>query len=183
MGTALIGHFQAMAGNNAWSNHRLLRACARVAPGDFAAPRTGFFPSLAGTLNHILMVDGYYIDSLHGRDDAMDRAMAFVARADFADLDAAQRASDRRLTEFCDRLMPAAIDRAIVLRRPNREAPLETIAAVLAHLFVHQIHHRGQAHAMLSDTLVKPPQLDEFFLRDELSLRREELRTLGLPEI
>ena len=35
---------------------------------------------------------------------------------------------------------------------------------LLAHLFQHQIHHRGQAHAMLSGSGVAPPQLDEFFL-------------------
>ncbi len=41
---------------------------------------------------------------------------------------------------------------------------MERIDAVLPHLFQHQIHHRGQAHAMLSSTGVAPPQLDEFFL-------------------
>ena len=40
----------------------------------------------------------------------------------------------------------------------------ERIGDLLAHLFIHQIHHRGQVHAMLSGTSVKPPQLDEFFL-------------------
>ena len=40
----------------------------------------------------------------------------------------------------------------------------ETIGNTLLHLFQHQIHHRGQAHAMLAGTSVAPPQLDEFFL-------------------
>ena len=53
---------------------------------------------------------------------------------------------------------------------------------MLEHLFQHQIHHRGQAHAMLSSTSIKPPQLDEFFLAGEQDLRRDELRALGLPE-
>ena len=42
--------------------------------------------------------------------------------------------------------------------------PRERIDAILAHLFQHQVHHRGQAHAMLAGTDVPPPQLDEFFL-------------------
>ena len=42
--------------------------------------------------------------------------------------------------------------------------PRERIDAMLAHLFQHQVHHRGQAHAMLAGTDVPPPQLDEFFL-------------------
>jgi uncharacterized damage-inducible protein DinB len=49
------------------------------------------------------------------------------------------------------------------------------------HLNVHQIHHRGQVHAMLAGTAVKPPQLDEFFMSEELPLREAELRELGLP--
>jgi uncharacterized damage-inducible protein DinB len=57
----------------------------------------------------------------------------------------------------------------------------ETVSAVLAHLFQHQIHHRGQVHAMLSGTHVPPPQLDEYFLDQDAHLRAEELQTLGLP--
>ena len=65
MATGLVSHFVAMAGNNAWSNHRLLTACKGLTPAEFAEKRTGFFPSLRATLNHILWVDIYYIDALH----------------------------------------------------------------------------------------------------------------------
>jgi uncharacterized damage-inducible protein DinB len=58
----------------------------------------------------------------------------------------------------------------------------EPLPRVLAHLFQHQIHHRGQAHAMLSGTHVEPPQLDELFLLEEAALRREDLQALGLQE-
>ncbi|NKF34639.1 damage-inducible protein DinB, partial [Pseudomonas sp. BGM005] len=37
--------FRKLAYNNALANHRLLRACAALKPGEFEAPRTGFFPS------------------------------------------------------------------------------------------------------------------------------------------
>ncbi|MGE0420818.1 MAG: DinB family protein [Reyranellaceae bacterium] len=179
----MIEHLRAMARNNAWSNHRLLNACARLSPAEYVAERTGFFPSIRATLNHILMVDGFYIDSLEDlREAAVERAEAFVPHEDFAALDAAQRASDRRLLAFCDGLTAEKLAVPVVMKRPGREAPVERVEDVLTHLFVHQIHHRGQAHAMLSGTSVKPPQLDEFFMRDELALRRDELRALGLPE-
>ena len=64
---------------------------------------------------------------------------------------------------------------------PGRTSPTP-VARVLEHLFQHQIHHRGQAHAMLAGSRLKPPQLDEFFLSGEQDLRRDELRALGLPE-
>ena len=93
----------------------------------------------------------------------------------------AQRTSDRRLIDFCERQTEESLAEGLVLPRPNRTPPPTSVASILAHLFQHQIHHRGQAHAMLRSTPVKPPQLDEFFLAGEEHLRRDELRALGLP--
>jgi uncharacterized damage-inducible protein DinB len=53
---------------------------------------------------------------------------------------------------------------------------------LLMHLIQHQIHHRGQAHAMLSTTCVAPPQLDEFFAVAEAPLRSAEFAALGWTE-
>jgi uncharacterized damage-inducible protein DinB len=50
------------------------------------------------------------------------------------------------------------------------------------HLFQHDIHHRGQAHAMLSGTRITPPQLDEFFSAGEAPLRAPEFKNLGWTE-
>ena len=44
------------------------------------------------------------------------------------------------------------------------------------------VHHRGQAHAMLSSTPVAPPQLDEFLMASEAHLRRADLEALGWTE-
>ncbi|WP_395711723.1 DinB family protein [Reyranella sp.] len=182
MATAFVGHFVAMARNNAWANHRLLGACTALGPEEFAAPRTGFFPSLRATLNHILWVDTYYIDALLG--DPTVLARYHDPPPDFADAAAlreAQLASDRRLIAFCERQTNQSLVDDCALPRPNRQPPPSPVAAILEHLFQHQIHHRGQAHAMLSGTRVKPPQLDEFFLAGEQHLRADELRALGLP--
>ena len=102
---------------------------------------------------------------------------------DFADaalLYDAQIASDRRLLAFCERQTDATLAEGLVLPRPNRTPPASSVASILEHLFQHQTHHRGQAHAMLAGTAVKPPQLDEFFLAGEEHLRRDELHALGL---
>ncbi len=50
------------------------------------------------------------------------------------------------------------------------------------HIFLHDQHHRGQAHAMLSGTSVKPPQLDEFFMDDDARFRGGDLAGLGWDE-
>jgi uncharacterized damage-inducible protein DinB len=178
----LAGHFVAMACNNAWANHRLLTACEALTAEEFAAPRQGFFPSLRRTLNHILDVDLYYIDALEGLDALRRYSEPDRDHPDARSLRLAQTASDRRLIAFCERQNDESLLRDCVLPRPDRKPPPTPMARVLEHLFQHDIHHRGQAHAMLAGTHVKPPQLDEFFLAGEQHLRRDELRALGLSE-
>jgi uncharacterized damage-inducible protein DinB len=53
---------------------------------------------------------------------------------------------------------------------------------VLAHLFMHQTHHRGQAHAMLAGTSVKPPQLDDFMLLGDAAQRQADMAALDWAE-
>lgn len=181
MATGLTGHAVAMARNNIWANHRLLTACKSLSADEFAAPRTGFFPSLRATLNHILWVDVYYIDALHRDPTVLRRYHDPVPDfPDAASLYDPQIASDRRLLSFCECQTEASLAEGLVLPRPNRTPPPSSVISILEHLFQHQTHHRGQAHAMLAGTSVKPPQLDEFFLAGEQHLRRDELLALGL---
>ena len=53
---------------------------------------------------------------------------------------------------------------------------------MLSHLFQHQTHHRGQAHAMLSGTSIRPPQLDEYIVADDAANRADVLQRLGMTE-
>jgi uncharacterized damage-inducible protein DinB len=170
-----------MARNNAWANHRLYAACAGLSPAELHAPRTSFFPTLMKTLNHNLIVDWFYVDALarEGRGRSV-----FASEEPFAELTPlrqAQLAVDLRLVALAQAMRSEAdLDVEVRLERDDH-VQVERAGDVLAHLFQHQVHHRGQAHAMLAGTAVKPPQLDEFFLREELPLRRHELEQLGLP--
>jgi uncharacterized damage-inducible protein DinB len=175
----LADHFRAMARNNAWSNHRLLAACARLSPEAYFAPRTSFFPSIHLTLNHILIVDWYYLDAL---EEGGLGPRAYEDETPCADLDAleaAQRASDRRLIAWCDAADEARLAAPVTLLRAEGKRYRERAGDVLAHLFIHQTHHRGQVHAMLSGSDVPPPQLDEFFLQQDAPLRAEDLAALA----
>jgi uncharacterized damage-inducible protein DinB len=173
--------YHAMACNNAWANHRLLAAVAGLDDEAFAAPRVGFFPSLKATLNHIHVVDLFYIDALEGGTlgpAAFDDPEPFASPAA---LWAAQRAMDRRLVDHCAGLSALRLATVVEVRRRDR-IQRERRDRLLLHLFQHQIHHRGQAHAMLAATATPPPQLDEFFSADEAPLRAGDLAALGLDE-
>lgn len=176
----LIAHNRRMARNNLWSNDRLYRAVLQLKPGEFEAKRIGFFPSIKETLNHILGCDHLYLDFVEEGGLGAVAADDFVDFDDAAELAAAQAASDRRLIAFCDGLQLSDLERRVVTDRRGDGMIPERIGDLLAHLFIHQIHHRGQVHAMLSGTSVNPPQLDEFFLDYDQRLRRSEVERLGI---
>ena len=167
---------------NRLANRRLHAAVAGLPAAEFGAPRTGFFPSLAATLNHVLAVDAYYIGAL-GADPAIAAAyQAFEPAADLGSLTARQAASDERLIAFCDRLDAAGCDAVVEMDRGGGTVQRDRAAHVLQHLFMHQTHHRGQAHAMLSSTTAAPPQLDEFLMPRDAPLRAADMAALGWDE-
>jgi uncharacterized damage-inducible protein DinB len=179
--SALACHFVEMARQNLWANDRLDAACACLSEEDRTAARTSFFGSIHRTLAHILIVDLYYVGSLVDGRAPYPAEDAEHHHPDFGALRAAQAASDRRLLGYCEALTAEQLAGDVVLVREAGRAVRERVVDVLPHLFLHQVHHRGQVHAMLSGTSVAPPQLDEFFLGQDVPVRAEELRRLGLP--
>jgi len=179
-----VTYFRAQAYNNAWANDRLLRACRRLTAADLTATRTSFFPTIIHTLNHILTVDWFYVSSLEGASMGATAFEPEIPFPHFTDLDREQRLIDQRLIRVCEALTDTLLPERIDLRRPNR-IQRERRDRVLLHLFEHQIHHRGQVHAMLSGTGVAPPQLDEFFLEDgqDRTLRAPDFDALGFDEV
>ena len=112
--------YRTMAYNNGWASHRLLTACAALSQAEFTAARTSFFPSLRATLNHILIIDRFYVDALEG---------GTLRPAAFADpepcetvvlLRQAQSEMDRRLIAFVERLGAADLDRIVDVHRGTR---------------------------------------------------------------
>ena len=181
MPASLVQTFRAFAYNNAWANHRLLAACGELSQAEFVAARTGFFPSLQATLNHIHVVDLFYVDALEGGWLGPRAWANEVPCPSVAELKVAQRAIDQRLIVHCDAVTAERLDEDVRVNR-DTSVQIERRDRLLMHLFQHQIHHRGQAHAMLSETTVKPPQLDEFFAAGEAPLRAAEFNELGWRE-
>ena len=156
-------HFLRQAQNNAWANATLYAVVAGMPNAAYEAKYPSFFGSLPRLLNHIYEVDLYYIDALvqgglgrsvYVRDDIADRT----------ELAAAQAASDQRLIDHCAGLEEADLADELATERLDGMV-MERRDWLLLHLFQHQVHHRGQAHAMLSQAGMDPPQLDDFYLR------------------
>ena len=173
--------FRKLARNNRLANVRLHAACLRLSEVELVAPRTSFFPTIRATLNHILIVDRFYIDALQG---------GTLGHAAFADaepcltmamLHAEQTSLDQMLIALTDSLDDKRLAATVHVHRGAR-IQQDRCDDILSHLFQHQTHHRGQVHAMLSGSSIEPPQLDEFIVGDDADARKDEMTTLGWSE-
>lgn len=160
-------HFQTMARYNKWANARLYDAVAKLPPAAFVARRSGFFPSLMATLNHILVGDTIWVGRLAGGGSPAITSLDQILHQDFAALRLARETMDDRIVALVDDLAPGRLAQDLTYRTMAGDSMVTPIDQVLTHFFNHQTHHRGQAHGMLSSTDVPPPSLDLIlFVRD-----------------
>ena len=172
--------YRTMAYNNAWANHRLLTACLGLTPEEFTAKRTGFFPSLRATLNHILIIDHFYVDAMEGGTLGPAAWADQEPCATVAALKEAQAAVDRRLLKVVEALDGAG-SAAHRLRASRHLHPARTDGPLAAaSVPARRAPPRAGARDALSATSVSPPQLDEFFAVGEAPLRAVEFAELGL---
>ena len=125
--------------------------------------RAAFFGSIHGALNHILVGDRVWLARLEHSPTSIT---ALDERPYLAALRAARIAEDAHIEAVVDEFDAAALLGDLHYRNMAGEDQSTPLAMVLAHMFNHQTHHRGQVHDMLSQTDVAPPPLDLiYFLR------------------
>jgi uncharacterized damage-inducible protein DinB len=83
-------NFRRMAAYNRWANARLYEAVGHLSPEEFAAPRSGFFPSLLKTLNHLLVGDTVWMSRLDGAGNHGISSLDQILHTDFAALRSAR---------------------------------------------------------------------------------------------
>jgi uncharacterized damage-inducible protein DinB len=181
MSNPYLRTYRKLAQANRLANARLHRACASLDPAELTALRPAYFGTIQKTLNHILMVDRFYLSALLGRP--LNRAFLDEATfcPDLPTLTAWQEASDIALLAHVESLTPDSLEQIVGIDRGSR-IQQDRRDDILSHVFQHQTHHRGQIHGMLSATSLKPPQLDEFIVGDDHAARVEDMALLGWSE-
>lgn len=132
---------------NRWANRRILEAAARLTPEELARDLGSSFPSVLGTLAHVLSAEWIWLERWRGTSppglpDDWDLSGLDLVRARWAGVEADQRA-------FVEGLDEAALDRVIAYRN-TAGAPFENpLGQLLRHLVNHSTYHRGQVVTML----------------------------------
>lgn len=141
-------HFRMFALYNRWANERLYDCAAQLTPAALAEDRGAFFGSLLGTLNHLLVTDRVWMSRLEGVSPRGTR-LNEILHEDFGDLRGARRSQDQKIIAFVHDLSEERLAEPLDYVTTSGVPYSQPLHQVLAHLFNHQTHHRGQAHHLI----------------------------------
>jgi len=158
-------HFTLLADYGLWADRRLVDGLAGLSDADWHADQGLFFKSIHLTLNHILVVEQLWLGRLKGErwtgkslNDEQDPSRAGLVAKLYA-----QGALTRGAMQALPDPLPPRIEYLTTEGKPM-DVPL---APVLAHLFNHGTHHRGQITAAAERLGVTVQELDiPYFLAD-----------------
>ena len=160
-------HFTMMADYNAWANGRLYGMARQLPDEQYRRDVGAYFKSLHGTLNHIMVADLIWVRRLTGVGDHPRNLNAIICD-DLPALLAARHQVDQRLLTYVDSLSDAQLEETWDYRTLDGTPQKQRRRETLAHLFNHQTHHRGQAHAILTVLGVCEPEgLDLLLMQRE----------------
>jgi uncharacterized damage-inducible protein DinB len=149
-----------MADYNAWMNRSLYMAAARLDDAERKADRGAFFKSIHGTLNHLLYADLAWLYRFSGRPlDGLDPAAGLDE--DFEALRQRRIELDAELSAWVETLsadwLAAEFSYYSLAYRKSYTRPAWSL---VAHLFNHQTHHRGQVTTLLMQAGIDPGVTD-----------------------
>jgi uncharacterized damage-inducible protein DinB len=160
-------HFEMMANYNEWANARLFRAAESLDEALYRKEVGAYFGSLHGTLNHLLVSDRIWMRRLTGTGSHPE-ALNAILFDDLRSLRAARIEEDSRIIAFVRSLDEPAFEETWDYRTLNGTPQRQRRREILAHLFNHETHHRGQAHAILTVLgIAEPEPLDLLLMQRE----------------
>ena len=154
-----IINFQLLANFNTWANTKIFSSCKKLDDTEYKKDRKAFFSSIHATLNHLLVIDKAYISRIEGKNHDL-KSLDQILYENLFQLEKARIKEDKRLVDLVNNLSKESINKEITYKGFETGHQTYTINLVLITLFNHQTHHRGQIHNMLSQTGIKPPQID-----------------------
>ena len=156
-----------MARYNTWQNRSLFAAADGLDDVARKQDRGAFFGSIHATLSHLVFGDQIWMHRLSGSPPPRAKTVAESATAipDWGDLKRERVAMDAAIEAWTKTLDSAWLAddlewfSGVARRTFSRPKWL-----LVAHMFNHQTHHRGQVHAMLTAAGAKPDDTDLVFM-------------------
>ena len=146
-------YVRVMAAYNAELNRRLYGAAATLSEAQRREDCGAFWRSIHGTLSHLLWADQIWMSRFDGWDAPGVRLAESGQFFDgpFEAMTLARAALDGRLAAWAERVDDAWLSGTLSwFSGATGQQVTRPRALLVTHLFNHQTHHRGQAHALLT---------------------------------
>ena len=159
-------HCLLMARYNEWMNSRLYALCASLADADLHKDRGAFFKSIYLTLNHITYGDLAFLSRFTGNPSAVPEPGVELFKG-FAELRGEREFLDARLLAWAASLTHQWLAEPLIYTS-KIDGKVRTVPkwALVAHMFNHQTHHRGQVTTLLSQMGLDIGSTDIPFMRE-----------------
>ncbi|WP_172294424.1 DinB family protein [Pseudoruegeria sp. HB172150] len=155
-----------MARYNNWQNTNLIGAADKLDDMARVRDRGAFFGSIQGTLNHILWGDTIWMSRLAGWDKP-DVGIVESPRfmPDWETYKEVRSKADARILAWALALQDKSLTGNLSWFSGALNSDVERPTWIcVQHFFNHQTHHRGQVHALLTASGVKPGETDLFVM-------------------
>jgi uncharacterized damage-inducible protein DinB len=138
-----------MAAYNRWMNEKVYAAAAKLSDEERKRDLGAAFGSIHGTLNHLLVADQAWLQRFRGQAVTM-KSVDQELHSAFEELRAAREAMDAEIEAWAAQLDEEFGTRPFRFYSVAYEQELTRPGWVLvAHVFNHQTHHRGQLTTLL----------------------------------
>lgn len=145
-----VEYCRMMAEYNVWMNERLYQCCQAMEDTARKKDRGAFFGSIHGTLNHILYGDLAFMSRFTGTPEEVPE-LGVELYSDFEDLQKARQELDTRMTNWSEGLTPDWLQQSLTYTsKVDNRARTAPHWVLVAQMFNHETHHRGQITTLLS---------------------------------
>jgi len=164
---------------NKLMNQRILESAKQLTLEQLKGDRGAFFKSVLGTLNHILVGDIIWLKrfSIHPKNQ---KALEYITSLDhpasldtilFDDLDSlrlVRKKVDEVLICWIAGLSEGDIETCLSYKNMAGIQQNKLLESLISHLFLHQVHHRGQVTTLISQSGVDFGDTDILEITDDL---------------
>ena len=159
----MLNELSQLAEYNKLMNQRLYEAASRLSDDELKMDRGAFFKSVLGTLNHILVGDIVWLKRF-SKHPSGKKSLSYITNLDtpksldtilFEDLISMRierEKIDNVIIQWIATLSTRDIKDYIMYENMEGLGFKKKYSSLINHLFLHQIHHRGQVTTLLSQS-------------------------------
>lgn len=157
----MLNQFKLMAEHNQLMNQRLYSATASLSDIEIKEDKGAFFKSIFGTLNHILVGDILWL-SRFSNTSLNQETLSYLTKIEkpksldallfdeFHNMKKERENIDKIIIAWIYTLSDQNFSTVIAYQNMKGIESSKHLSGLLNHLFLHQVHHRGQATTLLS---------------------------------